>query len=79
MGERKTFNITVEDTRPIHLIQQDLEAAGLQDVQVLEAIGVISGSADEDHLARLQSVAGVSDVAADVFIDLGPPGADVTW
>lgn len=79
MGARKAFNITVEDSRPLHLVQQDLEAAGLEDVQVLEAISVITGNADEDVLPRLQSVSGVLDVAADVFIDLGPPGADVTW
>ncbi len=79
MGQRKSFNITVEETRPIELIQKDLELAGLEEMQVLEAIGVITGSADEDNLAKLRAIAGVRDVAGDVFIDLGPPGSDVTW
>lgn len=79
MGQRKAFNITVEESRPIKLIEKDLELAGLEEMQVLEAIGVITGSADEDNLAKLQAVAGVRDVAADIYVDLGPPGSDVTW
>ncbi|MCW5966631.1 MAG: hypothetical protein KIT83_21515 [Bryobacterales bacterium] len=79
MGQRKAFNITVEEKRPIAQIKKDLKKAGLEEMQVLEAIGVITGSADEDDTDKLKAVEGVMDVAADIYIDLGPPGSDVTW
>lgn len=79
MGQRKSFNITVEEKRPIGEIKKDLEKAGLEEMEVLEAIGVITGSADEDDAEKLKAVDGVTDVAADIYIDLGPPGSDVTW
>ncbi len=79
MGQRKAFNVTVEESRPIQLIEKDLELAGLEEMQVLEAIGLITGSADEDNIAKLQAVAGVKDVASEIYTDLGDPGDNVTW
>jgi hypothetical protein len=70
--------VTVSGERGIHDVARDLKAAGLAVDQVMEAVGVVTGSADPASKAKLRKVRGVSDVSADHPVDIGPPDADVS-
>jgi hypothetical protein len=67
--------VTVSPGRPIHEVTHDLKAAGFKVNEVLDTIGVVTGSANADHLAKLKAVRGVADVSPDHDVDIGPPGA----
>ncbi|KAE8437663.1 MULTISPECIES: hypothetical protein [Halomonadaceae] len=71
--------ITISSDQPIQDIATRLSAEGLTVREVLEEIGCITGAADDATAQRLKQVQGVLDVAPDVPMDLGPPGADETW
>ncbi|BCB62525.1 MULTISPECIES: hypothetical protein [unclassified Halomonas] len=71
--------ITISSDQPIQDIATRLSAEGLIVREVLEEIGCITGAADDATAQRLKQVQGVLDVAPDVPMDLGPPGADETW
>ena len=75
----KVWIITTSDERPIREIAQELAEAGLQDGQVLEAVGCITGAASDQVAAKLRQVRGVLDVSVDTSIDVGPPDAKLTW
>lgn len=70
--------VTLSGDRSIHDVTRDLKAAGLEVEQALETIGVITGSAHSKSVAKLKSVPGVADVAADHAVDIGPPDSDVS-
>lgn len=70
--------ITTDGDRAVADIARDLERAGLAVTLVLDEIGCILGSADDGCLEALRLVPGVIDVAADVGIDIGPPGSDIS-
>ncbi len=55
-----------------------LAKAGLRVDQVLDAIGVITGSGAAGLGAKLRQVPGVADVAEQARIDIGPPDAPVS-
>lgn len=67
--------VTVAPGRPIHEVTQDLKAAGFEVNEVLDTIGVVTGSAAHDNMSKLKSVRGVADVSPDHDVDIGPPGA----
>jgi hypothetical protein len=71
---KKRLVVTVAG-RPIHDVTHDLKAAGFEVNEVLDAIGVVTGSAHSDQMSKLKSVRGVTDVSADHDVDIGPPGA----
>jgi hypothetical protein len=75
---RKDFVVTVSGDRHISEVARDLKASGFQVGQVLDAIGVVTGSAPATHAAKLRRVPGVKDVSADQPVDIGPPGAGVS-
>lgn len=70
--------ITTDGDRPVADIARELERAGLAVTLVLDEIGCILGSADDSSVEALRAVRGVIDVAVDVGIDIGPPGADIS-
>jgi hypothetical protein len=70
--------VTVAGDRPIHEVVRDLKASGLQAPQVLDAIGIVTGSAASNSIAKLKKVRGVQDVSLDHKVDIGPPGAPVS-
>lgn len=76
MAKTKNWVITASDARPLAAIAEDLAKAGLKSVQVLEAIGLVTGSADEAAADRLREVDGVSAVEAEVPVDIGPPDSN---
>ena len=75
---KRPLIVTLSSDRAIDDVKRDLEAAGLHVDQVLDATGIVTGSADAKHVARLRRVKGVSDVSADYPVDIGPPDADVS-
>jgi hypothetical protein len=75
---RKDLVVTVSGDRRIHEVARDLKATGFQVNQVLDAIGVVTGSAPSSHIAKLRKVPGVQDVSADHPVDIGPPGAPIS-
>jgi hypothetical protein len=70
--------ITVSGDRHIHDVARDLKASGLEAAQVLDAIGVVTGSAAPNSIAKLKKVRGVQDVSVDHKVDIGPPDAPVS-
>jgi hypothetical protein len=70
--------ITVSGDREVHEVARDLKALGLEAPQVLEAIGVVTGSAPRSHIEKLRKVRGVQDVSLDHKVDIGPPDAPVS-
>ncbi|WP_311063888.1 hypothetical protein [Halomonas sp. DWK9] len=71
--------ITISNDQPIQDIATRLSAEGLTIREVLEEIGCITGAADDATAQRLKQVKGVVDVAPDMPMDIGPPGASETW
>jgi len=69
--------VTVSRARKIRDVEHDLRTAGLEVDQVLEEIGIVTGTADLDTQAKLKKISGVADVSADYPIDIGPPDSEV--
>ena len=79
MAKKKVWIVTTENDRPIDEIAKDLADAGLKDVQVLQEIGSITGSSEEEAVEKMRKVRGVKDVSPDISIDIGPPDSRETW
>ena len=76
--KRKNLVVTVSGDHPIHEVTSKLKAAGFEVDQVLDAIGVVTGSAPAASVAKMRKVSGVTDVSADHPVSIGPPGAPVS-
>ena len=69
--------MTVGDGHAIEEVAAGLRARGMQVAQVLEGIGVITGSAPDDVRQDLAGVQGVASVDEQVTHRLPPPDADI--
>ena len=76
--QKQAFVVTVSGDRPVHDVAHDLKASGFEVDQVMDAIGVVTGSAHATSLPKLRKIRGVQDVSADQPVDIGPPGAPVS-
>ena len=76
---KQSLVVTLSGDRNIRDVVRDLKASGLQHLETLDAIGVVTGSAASNSIAKLRKVPGVKDVSQDHKIDIGPPDAPVTW
>ncbi len=76
MSEDYTVNIAVADTylERIDEVVSGLRAAGLRDVLVLEAVGLVQGVVSGDTLASLERVPGVSAVERSRTVRVPPFG-----
>lgn len=79
MAEQKRWVVTLSKERPLSDIRQTLAKAGFAVDQVLEEIGVVTGSSDDAAVERIRALRGVADVSKDAPIDIGPPGSPTTW
>jgi hypothetical protein len=79
MAEEKQWVVTISGGRPIGEVAKDLTKSGFNVDNVLDQIGSITGHASDDVIHHLRAVPGVADVSPDHPIDIGPPGAPVTW
>ena len=71
------LSVTVDDAHAIEEVAAVLRARGMQVAQVLDGIGVITGSAPEDIRHTLAAVEGVASVDEQLTHRLPPPDADV--
>jgi len=79
MPDAKNWIITTSEDRPLSEITSDLKKAGFVVGEVMDAIGSITGTADDQAVTQVRSIPGVVDVAPDAPIDIGPPGSKETW
>ena len=79
MAKKKKWIVTTSSDRPISDIKKELVDSGFTVDQVLDEIGSIIGSADNDVAKRLRAIRGVADVSPDTPINIGPPDAPETW
>jgi hypothetical protein len=73
------ISVTVDDEHLARIddVAVELRANGMQVDQVLDGLGVISGSVPEDRQQSLQDVAGVKSVEASHDFQIPPPDAPV--
>jgi hypothetical protein len=74
-----SISVAVDDEHLARIgdVVADLRANGMQVDQVLDRLGVISGSVPEDRQQSLQAVAGVKSVEASHHFQIPPPDASV--
>lgn len=75
---KQSLIVTVSKDRHMDDIVPDLKAAGLVVEGVLDAIGIVTGSASAKSIAGLRKVRGVADVSSDHKVDIGPPDAPIS-
>ncbi|HEX8644730.1 MAG TPA: hypothetical protein VF702_12545 [Allosphingosinicella sp.] len=76
MTMTKRWIVTLSDERPAAETCRQLRAAGLADLELMNAIGIATGTADEAAAARMRALPGVADIAPDMPVDITPPGED---
>ena len=76
---KQSLIVTVSKDHNINNGARDLKAAGLEVEEKLDAVGIVTGKAHAKSVGRLRKVRGVIDVSPDHEVDVGPPGAPITW
>jgi hypothetical protein len=71
------LNVTVAGGHAIEEVAAGLRARGMDVAQVLDGIGVITGSAPDDVRNDLVGVKGVASVDEQLTYQLPPPDAEV--
>lgn len=71
--------VTTTGDRDLSDVVGDARAAGFTVDEILDAIGVVTGTAGNDVATALRAIPGVADVSPDQPIDIGQPEADETW
>jgi hypothetical protein len=79
VAESKRWIVTTSGDRPLNDVARDIKAAGFVIDEVLDQIGIITGSATDSVAEAIRDIPGVADVSLDVPVDLGPPDSDETW
>lgn len=71
------ISVSDEARADLPVVVDALRRAGLSVDQVLDAIGVVTGSADSDVIPSLSAVPGVSHVEPERTVQLPPPDSPV--
>lgn len=79
MAGQKRWIITLSGRRPVTEVRRDLESAGFHVEQVLDAVGVITGTLEGPSASSIRRIDGIEDVSPDVSVDIGPPDSPSTW
>lgn len=74
---KKKWIVTTSGKKSLSDIKKKLTESGFSVDQVLDEIGVITGTSSDDDVERLRKVAGVADVSPDEQVDIGPPDAPI--
>lgn len=74
---KKKWIVTTSGKKKLSYVKRKLSESGFSVDQVLDEIGVITGTCSDDDVDRLRKVAGVADVSPDEQIDIGPPDAPI--
>lgn len=77
MAKGKRWIVTTSGKDSIKGVKKKLTESGFKVDQVLDEIGIITGTSKDDDVERLRSVPGVVDVSPDEKVDIGPPDAPV--
>ena len=77
MAKKKRWTVTTSGDQSLSDIKKKLVESGFDVDQVLDEIGVITGTSSDDNVERLRSVPGVTDVSPEHSIDIGPPDAPI--
>ena len=77
MAKGKKWIVTTSGKRSLSHVKKKLTESGFAVDQVLDEIGVITGTSSDVVVERLRKVAGVADVSPDEQIDIGPPDAPI--
>jgi hypothetical protein len=77
MSERVTVTIDDKHLGRLDDIADRLQGAGMQVEQVLQPIGIITGSVSPTQRHSLEDVPGVAAVEGESSFQLAPPDADV--
>jgi hypothetical protein len=78
MAHGKRWIVTLADGSAMADARRQLADAGFDVDQVLEEIGVVTGSGDDDVAAKLRAIEAVEDAAPEGKVDIGPPDADLS-
>lgn len=78
-ARRKQWIVTTSTDRPVRDVAKDLTAAGFAVADVYPEIQSISGTANDEAMARVRKVGGVIDVSPDQPVDIGLPDSPETW
>lgn len=80
MSKNKKWVITTSGNRSLTEIKKDVTKTGFTVDQVLEAIGCITGDANDNIAEKLRKIPGVADVSPEPpSIGIGPPDSSITW
>ena len=73
------LSVTVDDGHlpAIDKVAEELRARGMEVAQVLDGLGIITGSAPEESRSALTGVEGVASVDEELTYQLPPPDAPV--
>jgi hypothetical protein len=76
---KKQVLVSVEDSHLERMpaVVDELKARGLEVKRSMPALGVVSGSADQDRLASLQEIEGVRSVEEERSVGIPPPDAPI--
>jgi hypothetical protein len=73
------ISVSVKDAHlaTIELVAQKLRAGGMNVEQILNSIGIITGSIDSSLMNTLSQIEGVKQVEQERTYQLAPPDADI--
>lgn len=77
MAKGKKWIVTTSGKHPLKDVKKSLTESGFAVDQVLEEIGIITGTSSDDDVERLRKVAGVSDVSPDEDVQIPPPDSPI--
>jgi len=77
MTKGKKWVVTTSGKHKLSDVKKKLTESGFAVDQVLDEIGVITGTSSDDDVEKLRKVAGVTDVSPEHSIDIGPPDSPI--
>jgi hypothetical protein len=79
MSGSKKWIVTSAGDSPLNELKKQLIEKGFTVEQVMNEIGIITGTAEEDVVEKIKKVPGVADISPDTDINIGNPDSPVTW
>lgn len=80
MARKQRWVVTTSGDRPMSEVKSDLKEKGFEIGDVLDEIGIVTGTCDDDIAEKVRGVAGVTDVSPEPGGEhVGPPDAPITW
>lgn len=77
MAKGKKWIVTTSGKGSLSAVKKKLTESGFKVDQVLDEIGVITGTSSDEDVKRLRKISGVTDVSPDEAVDIGPPDAPI--